>query len=276
MKLKLFFILSALVAIVYAVVNPFLSGSPSTIQLWSVLVAVSAFFPAILAFIAQKDSLKTFATDYLSFRNTDWRKVAIVLGGTAVLLPVLKLIIVGLLGNLLHVPIIGELSYLFKTNLFGFMFWHNDGIADFFIVCLAEIIYVLVGGSIMGIFNCIFEEIAWRGFLVKYLKGSDLTVALVSGVVWSLWSLAMTYHAATWSGFAMSLVLNIVLSYYLIRIVRVTGSVWTCAMVRGMFSIGTMSFCVMHGSPVGSYIVSVVVALALIAIVKGCVKQYGN
>lgn len=276
MKLKLFFILSALVAIVYAVVNPFLSGSPSTIQLWSVLVAVSAFFPAILAFIAQKDSLKTFATDYLSFRNTDWRKVAIVLGGTAVLLPVLKLIIVGLLDNLLHVPIIGELSYLLKTNLFGFMFWHNDGIADFFIVCLAEIIYVLVGGSIMGIFNCIFEEIAWRGFLVKYLKGSDLTVALVSGVVWSLWSLAMTYHAATWSGFAMSLVLNIVLSYYLIRIVRVTGSVWTCAMVRGMFSIGTMSFCVMHGSPVGSYIVSVVVALALIAIVKGCVKQYGN
>ena len=74
----------------------------------------------------------------------------------------------------------------------------------------------------------------------------------------------------------MSLILNIVLSYYLIRIVRVTGSVWTCAMVRGMFSIGTMSFCVMHGSPVGSYIVSVVIALALIAIVKGCVKQYGN
>lgn len=276
MKLKLFFILSALVAIVYAVANPFLSGSPSTIQLWSVLVAVSAFFPAILAFIAQKDSLKTFAADYLSFRNTDWRKVAIVLGGTAVLLPVLKLIIVGLFGNLLHVPIIGELSYSFKTNLFGFIFWHNDGIADFFIACLAEIIYVLVGGSIIGIFSCIFEEIAWRGFLVKYIKGSDLTVALVSGIVWSLWSLAMTYHAATWSGFAMSLVLNIILSYYLIRIVRVTGSVWTCAMVRGMFSIGAMSFCVMHGSPVGSYIVSVVIALALIAIVKGCVKQYGN
>ena len=276
MKLKLFFILSALVAIVYAVVNPFLSGSPSTIQLWSVLVAVSAFFPAILAFIAQKNSLKTFATDYLSFRNTDWSSVAIVLGTTAVLLPVLKLIIVGLLGNLLHVSAFGELTTSFDTDIFGFIFWHNEGMSDFFLACLAEIVYLLIGGSVIGICSCIFEEIAWRGFLVKYLKGSDLTVALVSGIVWSLWSLAMTYHAATWSGFAMSLILNIVLSYYLIRIVRVTGSVWTCAMVRGMFSIGTMSFCVMHGSPVGSYIVSVVIALALIAIVKACVKQYGN
>lgn len=43
MKLKLFFILSALVAAGYAVANPFLTDSASTLPVWSVIVAVGAF-----------------------------------------------------------------------------------------------------------------------------------------------------------------------------------------------------------------------------------------
>lgn len=273
MKLKLFFILSALVAVVYAVANPFLTGSASTLPVWSVIVAVGAFIPAIIAFIAQKESLKTFATDYLSFRNTDWRSAAIVLGATAVLLPVLKLIVVGLFGNLLHVPVFGELSTSFNTTLLGFVPWQNEGLSDFFISCLGEIVFLLIGGSVLGICNSLFEEIAWRGFLPKYLKRPDLTVAVVSGFVWSLWVLVMNYNAATWTSFVMSLILNMVLSYYLITIARVTGSVWTCSMIRGMFSLGAMSFCVIHGSIVGSYIVTIVIALALIAVVKSCFRH---
>ena len=37
MKLRLFLVISALVAIVYAVADPFLSGSPSTLPIWSVI-----------------------------------------------------------------------------------------------------------------------------------------------------------------------------------------------------------------------------------------------
>ena len=141
MKLRLFLVISALVAIVYAVADPFLSGSPSTLPIWSVIVAVGAFIPAIIAFIAQKDSLKTFASDYLSLRKTDWRKAAIVLGATAILSPLLRLVIVGVFGNLLHVSFFGEFSRQFHVNYLGVISWYGSGVADTLMACAGDMVY---------------------------------------------------------------------------------------------------------------------------------------
>ncbi len=272
MKLRLFLVISALVAIVYAVADPFLSGSPSTLPIWSVIVAVGAFIPAIIAFIAQKDSLKTFASNYLSLRKTDWRKAAIVLGATAILSPLLRLVIVGVFGNLLHVSFFGEFSRQFHVNYLGVISWYGSGVADTLMACAGDMVYLFVIGSIVGIFSCLFEEIAWRGFLIKYIKGSDLTMSVISGVVWTLWTLAMTYVVTTWSNALMLLIFNVVLSYWLVRIMRATGSVWTCAMIRGMFSLGAMSFCVVQESHVGSYMVSIIIALILTAVLWGVIR----
>lgn len=266
MKLKKFFVISAVVALVYAVVNPFLSNNLATLPLWSVLVAVGAILPAAIALVAQQESLKIFAVDYLSIRNTDWRNAAIIIGATAVLLPILKTILVGVLGNQFGLSAFGYLLPSFHTQLFGLWDYTSSSFADLFVVVSAKIVYLLVIGSIIGIVSCIFEEIAWRGFLMKYLGGSEVSKIIVSAVVWTLWSLAMTYCHATVTGVVISLIINTMISWYLVRIARATGSVWTCAMVRGIFALGAATFWIMPGSTVGQGIITILSVLAIMSV----------
>ena len=273
MKLKSFLVISAIVALVYAVFNMCVSGNPATAPLWSVVLAVGAVLPTVIAFIAQREGLKKFVCDYLSLKNTNWRKVVLTVGFTALLLPVVKAVVVGLAGNLLGISAAGSLTTSFNAQLFGFIPYSGSTAADILPVIAADIIYLFVAGSIIGIFNCIFEEIAWRGFMAKYLNGSLVAKSVIISIVWTLWTLAMTYTHTTWLNAVMLLVLNMLLSYYLLRIAGSTGSVWACVMVRGIFSLGALSYCILPGSDSGTRLVSIIVVFVIIGIMSSVMKS---
>lgn len=270
MKLKLFLIFSAVVAAAYAVINPFLTSNTSTIQAWAVIVALGAMLPAVIAFIAQRESLKVFISDYLSFKRTNWRSAINFIAVTALILPIFAVLMTFIFGNLLQIEAFGsgvlEGALEFNTNLLGFIPFTITSTIDIVIAVVAQIIYLLIFGTVVGIFNCIFEEIAWRGFLVKYLNSSTIVMALVSGSVWTLWWLAMTYVHCNTSAVIITTTTNFLLSYYLVRVVRATGSVWTSAMIRGVFSLGTMPFCWIPGTNIGIAITTLTALLVIIAL----------
>ena len=241
MKLKIFLIISAVVAGIYAVINPFLSNDPSTMAIWSVMVAIGAFFPALIAFVAQREKLKIFLTDYLLFRQTDRRNSAIYVGTTVVLYPLIVIMVIGILGNWLELDAFGALSTHFSINLFGLIHITSSSVFDVELAVLLQMVFLLIAGTVIGICNCIFEEIAWRGFMLKYLKCSDWAKGVVTGLIWSLWWLAMTYASGNFTNIALITVENVILSYYLVCIARNTGSVWTCAVIRGIFSLAAIS-----------------------------------
>lgn len=265
MKLKLFLIISAVVAAVYAVINPFMWDNQATIQIWSVLIAIGVVLPAIIALIAQRDGFKAFLADYLSMKRTDWRKAIAYVVTTAVAFPVIVTLLTCILGNLLHLDVFGRISTQFRTFMFGFMDYSGTSAFDVAIAVGAQIVYLMIAGSIIGIISCICEEMAWRGFMVRYLKGSKFAMAVITGLVWTLWWLAMAYVHCDAMTIVMTAITNIVISYYLVDIAGNTGSVWTCAMVRGIFSLGAISACYIPGSGWGLRTITLVAILIIIA-----------
>jgi membrane protease YdiL (CAAX protease family) len=112
--------------------------------------------------------------------------------------------------------------------------------------------YVLIRatlGVVLSMTTALGEEIGWRGFLVPELarKLSFARVALVSGVVWSLWHypilLFADYHGQTPSWYSLScftlMVLGISFVFAWIRLA--SGSVWPAAILHASHNLWIQS-----------------------------------
>ena len=118
----------------------------------------------------------------------------------------------------------------------------------------------LVSGLFAGItINAVFafgEEIAWRGFLVKELKGKNfLTQCLIIGTVWGFWHFPIILNGHNYpdhrvAGVFMMVLMCLALTPILLYFRKKSGSVIVPAIIHGTFNgvVGISSIFVAPGN----------------------------
>lgn len=130
---------------------------------------------------------------------------------------------------------------------------------------LLNIAFALVAGTITGILGNIGSEIGWRGFLPRYLPENRWTKPLAVAIIWTVWSIPFCIGAA--NGFSSCLVFKLItntaMSYFLIEVIRKTGSVWVSAATIGIMQVSM--FFPMHtaGSTFGQILLSALATVCL-------------
>lgn len=108
------------------------------------------------------------------------------------------------------------------------------------------IVVTTVSGLIAGAtINAVFafgEEIAWRGFLVKELKGkSFMAVSLIIGVIWGLWHSPLILNGHNYpqhpvAGVFMMVLMCVAITPILLYFRQKSGSVMVPAIMHGTFN----------------------------------------
>jgi len=104
---------------------------------------------------------------------------------------------------------------------------------------LAQIVNALIAGYTINAFFALGEEIGWRGYLLKALRGKKLLpVSLLIGIVWGLWHfplilLGHNYPQHPVAGVGMMVIFCILLTPTMIYIVIKSKSVLTAAIFHG-------------------------------------------
>ncbi|MBQ6725700.1 MAG: CPBP family intramembrane metalloprotease [Bacteroidales bacterium] len=104
----------------------------------------------------------------------------------------------------------------------------------------------MASGLLSGVtVNAVFafgEEIAWRGFLVKELKGKKLlSAAMIIGVVWGLWHFPLILNGHNYpdhpvAGVFMMVLMCLVFTPILLYFRQKSGSVVVSAIMHGTFN----------------------------------------
>ena len=108
--------------------------------------------------------------------------------------------------------------------------------------------FLLIKGTLGVFLSCtsaLGEEIGWRGFLVPELakRISFTRVALVSGLIWSVWHypvlLFADYNGGTpaWYGLACFTVLVVCISFLFAWIRLRSGSIWPAVLLHGSHNL---------------------------------------
>ena len=217
-------------------------------MLWSPLCVIYLILPFFIAWFAEHTGIKQFYKEYLSLKDTKWKSAFLYLIITAALFAVVSTLIGFATGGIPYTFAKYDVLNLFSINV--------DSAPTYILAILINIVALLIVGSVIGIFNSFFEETAWRGFLAKHLNVSRLTKGLIIGFIWTAWMIPIRMSFETDSILLLALQ-NIILSYYLDAVADDTKSVWTGAMIRGMFSLN----CVIP--LVNSSLISVTISIAI-------------
>lgn len=119
-----------------------------------------------------------------------------------------------------------------------------------------DIVFALMLSSIVGsVIKNIFEEFAWRGYLVPKLMKvpiNDWMLYLISGLVWAIWHTAYYmvflpdeyFESTSRMGMVISgCILMVSWSILFVELYRITKSVWPCVILHTMEdAIPTMLF----------------------------------
>lgn len=199
--------------------------------------------------------------------------VGIILSAGAMLLPMIAVIITQLLSK---EPVLKGLDISFKINRWWFIGWllmpviavmvlgvtllmpgavwspDNDtiqtaleslpaGIGVWGMLAITLFSGLYAGITINGIF-AFGEEIAWRGYLLKLLKGKKfMTTALLTGTIWGLWHAPIILNGHNYPqhpviGVLMMIVFCVLLTPMLMYFRQKSGSVIVPAIMHGTFN----------------------------------------
>jgi membrane protease YdiL (CAAX protease family) len=112
------------------------------------------------------------------------------------------------------------------------------------IIVMGYLVVMVALGTVVSCITALGEEIGWRGFLVPNL--AKLTtypkVALISGVIWSVWHFPLLffadYNAGTaWYGAACFTVMVIGLSFAFAWMRLKSGSLWTAVFLHASHNL---------------------------------------
>lgn len=153
-----------------------------------------------------------------------------------ILMPVVSLMTLGLT-LLMPRAVFAQDSEILQTALAsmpeGFGLWGMIGV-------------VMICGLFAGVtLNALFafgEEIAWRGYLMKFFKGKKfMTMALWSGVIWGLWHAPIILNGHNYPqhpviGVFMMVLFCLLLTPVLLYFRKKSGSVILSAIMHGTFN----------------------------------------
>ena len=194
---------------------------------------------------------------FADFRHTWWR-IGLVAVASAAAIYVIDMALLAVLGDVLHVPGIGELAATQTQVLanLGTALGPAASRADLSGLPPVAALYALglvagvgAGFSINGLF-AFGEEYGWRGVLADELSPlGPVRANLLTGVMWGLWHAPMillgyNYGTDRIAGVAMMCVWLVPFSFLLSRARQFSGSVAAPAVIHGAFN-GSAGFFVM-------------------------------
>ena len=203
---------------------------------YTVFAATYMLLPAICVIILQKlHKEKLFSNLNISFRFNRWFLVAGVI-------PILYAFIT--LGINLFFP-----NVSFSVNYEGLLSslpaeqatLVAERLSKFppVVFLLINLVQVIIAGCTINAFFAFGEELGWRGYLLKALKGKKfLSVSLITGFIWGLWHFPLilighNYPQHPITGVGMMTICCILLSPVITYIVIKSKSVITAAIYHG-------------------------------------------
>src|SRR5690554_464161 len=203
---------------------------------YTVFAATYMLLPAICVIILQKlHKEKLFSNLNISFRFNRWFLVAGVI-------PILYAFIT--LGINLFFP-----NVSFSVNYEGLLSslpaeqatLVAERLSKFppVVFLLINLVQVIIAGCTINAFFAFGEELGWRGYLLKALKGKKfLSVSLITGFIWGLWHFPLilighNYPQHPIAGVGMMTIWCILLSPVITYIVIKSKSVITAAIYHG-------------------------------------------
>lgn len=234
-------------AIQFIILTCFVSWAAAGLVIWiglheakgvpyTIFGAVYMLFPAICAIILQKvHKEKPFSNLNISFRLNRWFLVA---GAIPILYAFMTL------GMNLFFP-----NVSFSANYEGLLSilpaeqatLAAKQLSKFpsIVFLLIQLVQVIIAGYTINAFFAFGEELGWRGYLLKALKGKKfLYVSLITGFVWGLWHFPLilighNYPQHPITGIGMMIIWCILLSPIMTYIVVKSKSVITAAIFHG-------------------------------------------
>ena len=107
------------------------------------------------------------------------------------------------------------------------------------VLLLINLVQVIIAGCTINAFFAFGEELGWRGYLLKALKGKKfLSVSLITGFIWGLWHFPLilighNYPQHPITGVGMMIIWCILLSPVITYMVIKSKSVITAAIYHG-------------------------------------------
>ncbi len=270
MKLKNFFVYYCTVVVALTAIS-LMSVETASFSLWRTLIIVVAIFaPAFLVWLAEGEGLKQLCSEYLSFKSVNWKNAVAIVASASVWFTLVPVFTVFVVGNVLGFTAFGQLLSG-SVDVYGLFSYNASSAAGFLTAVAANILISFITGTISSIV-VIFSEIAWRGFLPKYMSYGRYMLPIAIGALWTLWEMPNLVFAQSLAAGLLVLIKNIALSYLLLAVVRKTGSVWVSAAMVGVISVGLMVPMYAAYSIYASTIPTAVTALALWWVVSRLVK----
>ena len=203
---------------------------------YTVFAATYMLLPAICVIILQKlHKEKLFSNLNISFRFNRWFLVAGVI-------PILYAFIT--LGINLFFP-----NVSFSVNYEGLLSslpaeqatLVAERLSKFppVVFLLINLVQVIIAGCTINAFFAFGEELGWRGYLLKALKGKKfLSVSLITGFIWGLWHFPLilighNYPQHPITGVGMMIIWCILMSPVITYMVIKSKSVITAAIYHG-------------------------------------------
>ncbi|WP_287211076.1 type II CAAX prenyl endopeptidase Rce1 family protein [Muribaculum sp.] len=268
MALKKFIIGIAAVTAIMTVLAIIFQSPTNPKAWWPATVFVYTISPLLIVSGAELKPATDVLKEYLSFKNIDWKNTILLIIGTAILYPLIKLAAVYLAGNAAGINIFGKITGTGTYEVFDLFSINTAANGGAFLLFLLNITFSLVAGTITGILGNIGSEIGWRGFLPRHLPENKRTKPLAVAIIWTVWGIPFCIGAA--NGFSSCLVFkfitNTAMSYFLIEVIRKTGSVWVSAATIGIMQVSM--FFPMHiaGSTFGQILLSALATVCLWAL----------
>lgn len=211
-KVFSFVILTYIITLLFFIILQIIGGKSNSITYN--LIGISMAFPFISVVIIQKFIFKQNLKGSLgiSFRLNRWYAISI-------LIPIIMAVIINLISII-----------LFKTNIFSPRIFITN---------------IIVGLTIASI-SALLEELAWRGFLYNELKSLGVfKSSILIGIIWSLWHTPVTvwykYPSSPFVGLIVNLIQMFVISIIITYIRDKSESIFTTAIIHGMFNTMILS-----------------------------------
>jgi hypothetical protein len=218
-----------------------------------IIHAFYIFIPLLSVLIVEKWKVKNIILEYsISFKGTNVKKLIQYVLATAILFPAIVLFLTYIFGNVFHMSSFGEIVLEDVPSSFYGMGLPGNAYLKFGILFLISLGMNFVG-LIFKFISSFSGEIAWRGFLEKYIHYSRIKKTMLIGLIWGLWDIPllilnpcrdniMDYFYV----FILKALLCVVCSFYFVNALKQTRSIFTSSIMQGLISSSTLIFLI-HG-----------------------------
>ena len=220
-----------------------------TQSVWQLVVGmVYMLSPAAATVFIEKFNWPVIVEKYgLNFKKIRWRQMALVAILFLFVWHAVYLILNYILGNILGMSGVGHISlhpaeWAAELGKFAELPEEQLQLPGLPVLLSTGFIGAVFAGFTINALFAFGEELGWRGYLLKKLEPLGFfRSALITGILWGLWHYGLilqgtNYPDSPYMGVLYMCGLTMALSLPMQDLTRLTGTVYTAAVLHGMFN----------------------------------------